>query len=743
MTRQTLHRVATVAAQSTEWLVLIFLLVAVIPPILVQHRSLTVVPTLNLIDGSWLLDTSYKAAGGIWFGRDVAFTYGPLFQWMSSAPSRWIGISTGAIYATWETLPLIVIILCTFLGARLLLPEAAAWRRALLVLLAVVFWAPPNLRVSVCLLAFLLFVRLTDQVAAVASAVVLPAMAAAGICVVGFLISADTGLYSVAALLLCVAATAVAKGRTSRLAKFLLIAGVCFAALVLVTNAAMVSPLDFRFWRSSMAIAGAYRWFEPTAMTKEYKRVILESLVLGIAVFAVAWWRRRPRGRWTLRPAFLLAGLCLAVLMLQTSLVRPDSGHIWIGIYPTIFLSGAIVVDEGDSRRWLSMAMPAIVVIATLLLAHAYPAYLVRNVWAQFRQMRHPVVTCPQGSQEFDRACFPVSDAALLSTVSIYTGLNTGPGDSIALFPYQTAFGLTSRHQVAGGLLQSYLANGEYLTQLELAGLQKASPPFGLYFPDGVISVGVDFIPNFTRSPDLWFYLLRHYHAEGSPMPGVVGLVRDDSRDPQLTFAEEKIAATVGPLWISKRSTAVDIAQVHWPGEGADFLKLRLRVNYPPWWRLRKPSKLTLQMSFADGTVKSVEFVLQPNHASDVWIYPWDDKDMGKYFFSDESQWRSQGRSALNRLTLFITPFDEVSVVPRSVSVESVEAVRIGLIPVRSAVNFCFGRNFYTQECCLLPQCVANGISADANHNTQLKPTRTPRNPLNRMHKAESFAMPA
>jgi hypothetical protein len=57
MNRQTLSGAGWLAAQSTEWLVLAGLLSTSIPPIVLHHHSLTVVPTLNLIDGSWLLAT--------------------------------------------------------------------------------------------------------------------------------------------------------------------------------------------------------------------------------------------------------------------------------------------------------------------------------------------------------------------------------------------------------------------------------------------------------------------------------------------------------------------------------------------------------------------------------------------------------------------------------------------------------------------------------------------------------------
>jgi hypothetical protein len=681
MNRNSLRRGASLAAQSIEWVILAILLAACVPLVLLRPQTLTLIPSFSLLDGSWVLDTSYKASTGLWFGRDVAFTYGPLFQWLSSAPSRWIGLSTGSVEATWYALPLLLMVVCTFVTARLLLPEAAAFRRALLVLLAVVFWSPPDVRVAVTLLAFAIFLRLTQKVTAMTSAVVLLGVAAASICMAAFLLSADTGVYSVAALVLCGGATAitVSQRRRGRLALFVAVAVGCGALLMVLTNTVMLSPLDFKFWKSSLAIATGYRWFEPLPMVKANKRLVLESLALGMVVFGAAWFFRRPRGRWTARPAFLLSGFCLGFVMLQTSLVRSDAAHVLLGIYPIIFLCGAIALDERDGPQWLSRALPFAAVIATLALAHPFPAFRLDSVRANWQSVRHPPTECPAGFQEFDHACFPPSDAAVLSGLSVYVGLNAGFGESIAIFPYETTFGLTSRHPVAGGVMQSYLVNGDYLTTLEVAGLQKASPPFGLYFPDGIVSDALDQVPNFTRSPGVWFYLLRHYHAEASLMPAVVGLVRDDTREGRLSFATEQIGDAVGPVRVNRRSTAIDLGQIRWPAEGADFLKLRVRVNYPPWWRLRKPSRLTLVISLADGSQKPVGFVVEPDRATDVWIYPWNHYEMGRYFLPDESEWRPVEHPAVTALKLLITPHDWISVVPNSVSVERVETVRLGL----------------------------------------------------------------
>lgn len=667
-----------------DWCLLLLLLAASIPPILLRHRTLFIAPPLDLLDGSWLLDTSYKAGTGVWFGRDVAFTYGPLFQWLSSAPSRWLGISTATVYATWYTLPMLVTILATFLSAWLLLQNVSPWKRRLFFLLAVVFWSPPDVRISVSILVFLGFLRLADVVALDTRVRLLPALAAGAVCITCFLLSADTGLYGVAALLLSVAATCVVKRKLSglglRLMSFLALAAAGFAVLMLATNAAMGSPLNFKFWHSSLTFATSYRWFEPSGMSKAGKHLVLSTLAMGVLVFGLAWrWRGQDGRGWTLRPAFLLAGFCFAFLTLQSGLVRSDFGHVLLATFPMIFLGSAILFAGRSAAPVISGIMVGLAVVVTLLLAHPYWAFVPGNVAARWSETRAPILACPEGFRLFDHACFRTADSELLSSVSAYVDQHSDRGDSILVFPYETAFGLTSRRTVAGGVLQSYLVNGEYLTNLELAGLRRSNPPFGLYFPDGVISQAVDGIPNFTRSPELWFYLLRHYRLSGSPANGVLGLVRDETRNSRLILNQQNLDNTSGEIPITHRNSSVDLGPVHWPSAGADFLKLRLRVTYSAWWKIRKPSQVSLQITFADGSRKRLPFLVEPNRTSEVWLYPWDEAEMGSYFAADESEWRLTKHPAIVGLKLLITRHDWISVVPGRVFIESITAVQISM----------------------------------------------------------------
>ncbi len=671
-----------------DWCLLLLLLAATTPAIVFRHRALFIAPPLDLLDGSWLLDTSYKAATGIWFGRDVTFTYGPLFQWLSSAPSRWLGISTGTVYATWYTLPWFVTILATFFSAWLLLHEASAWKRRLFVLLAVVFLSRPDLRASVAIVVFLGFLRLADVMASDTRIRVLPGLAAGAVCIVCFLLSADAGLSAVASLLLSVAATCAVKrslpGAGFRLMCFLALAGASFAVLMLATNAAMASPLNFKFWHSSFTVATSYRWLVPSGMPKAGKRLVLSTLAMGVVVFGLAWrWREADSRSWTRRPAFLLAGFGFAFLMLQSGLVRSDWGHVRLAIFPMVFLAGAILVAGRPSAPLISGLLVGIAVAGTLLVAHPEPAFTPSGLLAKWREIQNPTLACPDGFRAFDQACFRTADSQLLSSVSAYVDQHTDPGAPILVFPYETAFGLTSRRVVAGGVMQSYLVSGEYLTSIELAGLRRSDPLFGLYFPDGVLSQGVDGIPNFTRSPEPWFYLLRHYRFAGSPANGVLGLARDETRDSRLTFSQQTLGNASGEIAITHRNSAVDLGPIQWPTGGADFLQLRLLVTYSAWWRIRKPSQVSLQITFADGSQRRLPFLVEPNRVSEVWLYPWDAAKMGSYFAADESQWRLASRPAIVGLKLLITRLDWISVVPSRVSIESVAAVRMSM-PVRS-----------------------------------------------------------
>jgi len=97
--------------------------VAVIVSVRLLVEKPVYLPSLNLLDDSWKIDIAYRYSRGNWLGKDVLFTYGPLYELMLGLPSQVMHQSdVGFIYRTWSVIPIAVSILLVYgIGALLLL----------------------------------------------------------------------------------------------------------------------------------------------------------------------------------------------------------------------------------------------------------------------------------------------------------------------------------------------------------------------------------------------------------------------------------------------------------------------------------------------------------------------------------------------------------------------------------------------------------------------------------------------
>jgi hypothetical protein len=668
-----------------DLLALLLLVLASFPVEWLSPRMLVVVdPTIEIVGDSWHLDTSFKAARGLWFGRDVAFTYGPVFQWLSSAPARQMGVSMGATYATFTTLPLWCTFLFGSLTLTLLLPEQPAWKRFVLLLLLCVFWAPWEGRTAFGILLFAVFLRGWYALRQQALGPVLLGCGAAFLCAVAFLYSADTGAYAIAALLLSLAGVAWESRRESRAllsyASALPAFAVASLVLVIAINGIMARPLDFRFWKNSLAILSHYRWIEPRSMSEAATVRLLVALLAAGVVFLVRGMTARNRSlSITARCGFLLSAGVFAFFNMQSGLVRGDREHIVVSTYAAVFLTG-VVLFSFASRT--SSVLTVLFAVACFFFSG--PDSLVpwvARVHHNYLQLRRPLTQCPPGFREFDRACYPEGWTRMLGRVAGYVQERSGPNDYMAVFPYQTFFGIASRRSSAGGVMQSYLVSGEYLSQIDIAGLERAAAPAGLYLPDGKFSGAVDDVSSFTRSPEVWLWMFRHYRSEREVYRGIFGLQKDDSRAARIAmqFRPLNIASRSYP--IRTRTSEVDLGDPAWPGDRADFLRLRLTVHYSPWWKLRKPALLILEIEHPDSTFDQKLFLVEPNVASEVWFYPGDEAELAKYFDPDANRWHSGPRAEITHLRLLVMPFDWVSVQPEAIEVQGADAVSFEMSP--------------------------------------------------------------
>ena len=672
--------------RSWDFLAVLILFAASLPLAWLSPKSVIAIQHPGSFDDHWVLDATYKVTHHIYFGRDVAFLYGPLAHWLMAAPPRLAGFSLGSIYSSYRTLLLWCSIVFSFGALRLLIPEQPAWKRFLLLLLVGVFWTSWDGRTALGILCFAVFLRgwyalregRVRPVALALGSVLLTALA--------FWYSADTGVYSVAAFLLAFGGVALEDVRDPQKWRPyvvpLAVYGGCFVAVVFIINTILAGPFDFRFWQTSLALVSVHRWNEAAPMTESGALHLLLPLGIGTAVFLLRFFARAERTTvFVARVGFLAGAYVFSLLSMQSGLVRSDPNHIIFGVFPMVFFAGVILFSF--TSRIASTAAALVAVVASLYLSEPAPIFHPDNIRYRFARMRHPVTSCPGGYLEFQQVCFP-SDfgATLLSTIN-YVQQHSDEHQPVLIFPYQYMFGVAANRDVAGAVEQSFLANGPYLSKFDIDGLQRDQAPVGLFFRDATpreltsstLSFPIDEVSNFTRTPAVWFWIFRHYRADQTLSPGETGLLRDDARASKITEQTYSLGLPAKMYEIDQSNTTIDLGSAQWPTNGPDFLRLRLKANYSPLWKLRKPEQMQLEISRADGSKSLRTFVIEPGKATDVWFYPWDESDLSRYFDADESRWRPSYRPAVTGLKLVITPMDWFSQKMSSIELQSADAV--------------------------------------------------------------------
>ena len=679
-------------ARNWDALVVLLLVLASLPLAWLSPHTLVVIQHPGTFDDHWVLDAAYKVTHGIYFAKDVVFLYGPLAHWLMAAPPRIAGFSLGAIYTSYRTLLLWCAIGFSYLAVRLLLPEQPAWKRAVLLLTLCVFWTSWDGRTALGILLFAAFLRGWYGVREGWMRPVPFACGSALAIAFAFYYSADTGVYGIAAWFLALGGVAMEYRREADKLKLALIAVAAFAGsavlLLFFINLINGGLFDFHFWRTSLALVSVHRWNEPAAMSDSGAVHLLAPLAVGIALFLLRLLIRAERSRTIVaRPGFLLSAFVFAVLAMQSGLVRSDFPHIIAGIYPLAFFSGVILFSF---RSTIASVVAAIASVAiSLYFVQPLPEFRPESLHWRLARMLYPTSSCPANYREIDRACFPNQFADMLQGSVNYLREHSSEHDPVLIYPYQYMLAVAARRDVAAGVEQSFLANGPYLSQFDIAEMKRAHAPVGVFIRDAApreysnpaLSLPIDEVSNFTRTPTVWFWIFRNYRADQPLAPGMTGLLRDDSRAARITMQEYPLAMPARSYDIAQPSATVELGAPDWPVGGADFLRLRMKIRYSPLWKLRKPERLQLEITRADGSGSLRDFVLEPNVDSDIWFYPWDEADLTRYFDSDESRWRPSPRPAITNLRLIVTPLDWFSQKPASVTIESADAVRFGLQP--------------------------------------------------------------
>lgn len=644
---------------------------------LFDARPIFITP-LYMIDDSWKIDVAYRYSRGDWLGRDVLFTYGPLYELMTGLPSRVMHQSDiGFIYRTWSVIPIALSILLVYGIGALLLGSEPVWKRLLFLSVLVYFWCPFDVRPI--LVVFVLAVLVRAMVSLDAHNVLPWAAVASSLIIGAFLVSADAGIYS-GAVLVVVVGWAFGFQRQCRrdLARFGLITTTLITACVFVVNAIAGNVLEFGLWRGALEEASNYRWAVSLGLQPDMVSFITVIVSATVLVFGSAWvFRRTDASAVTRRPLFLCSGFCIAILCLQSGLVRSDWGHVGTATFLAVAMIGLILLGTGPVRRLTTLLLTGLALVASLFVAtiphRPWAFWLLASNWTVQRVDGE----CPSGMQYFQQACLNVPQFRILSSAEEFLKGSADP--KAIVFPWENVLAVAARKLASGGVLQSYAAHGDFLLNRQLESLRRDRPELAIYGVDDVASWRMDEISNFSRSPEEWFYLQQNYRFDSALSGGFVGLCRDDERSKH---------------WKESRESSVDFRPrvLKLPGSGTynlgnvgwtmpyDFLRLEMRFRYPIWWKLSKPSAVNVLLRLSDGSVKVAHGIFQPNKDTEFWVYPWNEIQLARYFLTDPEQWRSGSyRPAVTHLEIEVAPFDAISVLPSAIEVRKVEAVSINL----------------------------------------------------------------
>src|SRR5213075_3226456 len=140
-----------------------------------------------------------------------------------------------------------------------------------------------------------------------------------------FLLSADTGVYSLASLSITVSCAFIEAKDNALRSRILKFAGLTYALAVgwaLVLNRAFGSWWNFNFWRTTVTVVTDYRWSMAVPMTAETFARFLIVTGSCFVLFTVAWiWHRRDSPSLARRPLFVSSAAIFSLLSLQSCIV--------------------------------------------------------------------------------------------------------------------------------------------------------------------------------------------------------------------------------------------------------------------------------------------------------------------------------------------------------------------------------------------------------------------------------------
>ncbi len=284
-------------------------------------------PPSATLDGSWVAELNRLATLGNAFGRDLAFTYGPLGYLLYP-----MDVGTHLVQAS-------VLRFAFVIGFALLV----AWRlaRAPDLLAAGIFAAAQVTAVALGLsFEYQLLVPLPLAAACAAEAGSIAAISALAVFAVSLLFVKTSAAAGALAVLGCTLVIWVFRGGPRAWAAVAAVLGSLGVTLLVLATLFLRSAADLGAWlRASFAIASSFSeamsWIGPAGEVA----LAAAALVAWAVVAALLAWRRRPAG------TILLVSIGPVFFAFKHAFVRQDGAHVFVFFPYLLAVLGLVALD--------------------------------------------------------------------------------------------------------------------------------------------------------------------------------------------------------------------------------------------------------------------------------------------------------------------------------------------------------------------------------------------------------------
>jgi hypothetical protein len=371
--------------------------------------------------------------------------------------------------------------------------------------------------------------------------------------------------------------------------------------LILDLGFLLSAKAPYRPFSSLVALSQAIRGYAATMSIRwslEPARTIGLATLIAWTMAVIVWWRLRNSDSGS---RVLMSWGITAGLLLKSSLVRSDLGHIVLGLAPWVVVVVATHLFVARSSRSSLAAFLTLGCFFTVWPTTDLGAW--RDGLGVFAGSRRPAAHLKY------LRWFGVDPVGISPPELVWRGSGVGP--PTAVVPYQNQVIVAARRPLIAPILQAYAAHSvvqqrRWVDRLALVG-RDLQVVWGL---DDIASIRLDNVQTTVRLPVIFEHLATEYHDSGS-VPASTGYV-------QLVQREQPAVLRRTPIDLSRTSMEL-IGGTYVPltPQTCGLVEVTVDAKFPGLARALQPAEIWLR--FLDGEDEVVATRIVPINGRDPW----------------------------------------------------------------------------------------------------------------------------